>query len=142
MPDVKHPFTLGIADGGDATIVRPSNWNAVHVWPTNTTLGNLTLADGDFAIHLYEIVLGTGELALAGTAEISIFGWFDFANYNILGNPRSPRAPFRIPNGFDYTEVDELALTFEIEGFIEGDAELYLANFNDNSEVVISGRTL
>jgi hypothetical protein len=141
MPDVKHPFVSGIADGGDATLVRPSNWNAAHVWPTNSTLGNLALADGDFAIHFYEIAL-TGELALAGTAEISVLGWNDGKVYNVLGNPRSPRAPFRIPNGHDYTEVDELALTGEIEGFIEGDAELYIANFNEISETVLAGRTV
>jgi hypothetical protein len=140
MPDVTHPFVSGIADGGDATLVRPSNWNAAHVWPTNTTLGDLTLADGAFAIHLIEIAL-TGELALEGTAEISVFGWNDGKVYNVLGNPRSPRAPFRIPSGHDYTEVDELALTGEIEGFIEGDAELYIANFNEISETILAGRT-
>ena len=141
MPDIVHPFVSGIADGGDATLVRPSNWNAAHIWPTNATIGNLTLADGDFAIHLYEIAL-TGELVLAGTAEITVFGWTDGKVYNVLGNPRSPRAPFRIPAGHDYTEVDELGLTGEIEGFIEDDAELYIANFNEISETVIGGRTL
>jgi hypothetical protein len=140
MPDVKHPFVSAVADGGDATLVRPSNWNAAHVWPTNSTLGDLTLVDGDFAIHLYEVAV-TGEIALQGTAEITVFGWKDDKVYNVLGNPRSPRAPFRIPAGHDYTEVDELGLTGEIEGFIEGDAELYLANFNEISETVISGRT-
>jgi hypothetical protein len=141
VPDITHPFVSGIADGGDATLVRPSNWNAAHDWPTNTTIGNLTLADGDFAIHLYEITLATGELVLAGTAEISVFGWTDGKVYNVLGNPRSPRAPFRIPAGHDYTEVEELALIGEIEGFIEGDAELYIANFNETSETVLAGRT-
>ena len=141
MPDITHPFVSGIADGGDATLVRPSNWNAAHDWPTNSTLGNLTLADGDFAIHFYEIAL-TGELVLGGAAEISVLGWNDGKVYNVLGTPRSPRAPFRIPNGHDYKEIDELGLINEIECFIEGDAELYLANFNDSSEVVISGRTV
>lgn len=27
---LKHPFTSAKADGGDATLVRPSNWNAAH----------------------------------------------------------------------------------------------------------------
>ena len=31
MPNIKHAFTSGKADGGDATIVQPSNWNAEHV---------------------------------------------------------------------------------------------------------------
>lgn len=32
MP-VKHSFTSGVADGADATLVRPSNWNADHNAP-------------------------------------------------------------------------------------------------------------
>lgn len=31
MPNIKHTFVSGKADGGDATLVRPSNWNAEHV---------------------------------------------------------------------------------------------------------------
>ncbi len=31
MPNVKHSFTSGKADGGDTTLVQPSNWNAEHV---------------------------------------------------------------------------------------------------------------
>ena len=141
MPDVKHKFATAIPDDGTPSGgIGTDEWNDVHVWPTNSTLGDLTLATGDFAIHFYEVAL-TGELALQGTAEISVLGWNDDKVYNVLGTPRSPRAPFRIPNGHDYKEIDELGLTGEIEGFIEGDAELYLANFNDSSELVISGRT-
>jgi hypothetical protein len=31
---IKHAFTSGKSDGGDATLVRPSDWNATHktVW--------------------------------------------------------------------------------------------------------------
>ena len=28
---IKHTFTSGVADGGDASLVRPSNWNAAHI---------------------------------------------------------------------------------------------------------------
>jgi hypothetical protein len=31
MPNIKHAFVSGKSDGGDATLVRPSNWNAEHV---------------------------------------------------------------------------------------------------------------
>lgn len=31
MPNVKHSFTSAKADGGDTTLVQPSNWNAEHV---------------------------------------------------------------------------------------------------------------
>jgi hypothetical protein len=30
MPSLKHKFTSLKADGGDATFVRPSNWNDDH----------------------------------------------------------------------------------------------------------------
>lgn len=31
MPNIKHVFVSGKSDGGDATLVQPSNWNAEHV---------------------------------------------------------------------------------------------------------------
>lgn len=31
MPNIKHAFTSAKTDGADATLVRPSNWNAEHV---------------------------------------------------------------------------------------------------------------
>lgn len=140
MPDVKHKFTSAIGDGGDATLVRPSNWNDLHVWPTNTTLGALTLADGEIVLLPSEVAV-TGEVAVQGTAEVTVFGASDDQVYNVLGNPRSPGAPFRIPDGWDYKEIDELAVLGTIEGFIQGSGELYVANFNDSSEIVVSGRT-
>lgn len=53
MP-IKHAFTSGKADGGDATLVRPSNWNASHYGlvvvrkPSDETVNNsATLQDDD-----------------------------------------------------------------------------------------------
>jgi len=37
MP-IKHAFTSGKADGGDATLVQPSNWNADHTIDTHLDL--------------------------------------------------------------------------------------------------------
>lgn len=31
MPNIKHAFTSAKSDGGDATLIQPSNWNAEHV---------------------------------------------------------------------------------------------------------------
>jgi hypothetical protein len=31
MPNIKHAFTSGKTDGGDSTLIQPSNWNAEHV---------------------------------------------------------------------------------------------------------------
>ena len=34
---IKHPFTSGKVDGGDATLVQPSNWNANHTIDSEVT---------------------------------------------------------------------------------------------------------
>jgi len=54
MPNIKHTFTSGKVDGGDTTLVQPSNWNAEHVvdqyldipdvvTPAAPALGNLRI---------------------------------------------------------------------------------------------------
>jgi hypothetical protein len=40
---MKHRFQSAKSDGGDATLVRPSNWNAIHVHGVTSTSTNLTL---------------------------------------------------------------------------------------------------
>lgn len=47
---IKHAFTSAKGDGGDATLVRPSNWNAVHTtsMATLNILGRLTAGAGAF----------------------------------------------------------------------------------------------
>jgi len=46
---VKHPFVSAKGDGSDATLVRPSNWNASHKieMATNKIIGRLTAGPGD-----------------------------------------------------------------------------------------------
>lgn len=47
MP-VNHAFVSAVADGGDTTLVRPSNWNANHVMGTTSRLlGRITAGAGD-----------------------------------------------------------------------------------------------
>jgi hypothetical protein len=47
---VTHAFVSGVADGADATLVRPSNWNAALVtsMATGKLLGRTTAAAGSF----------------------------------------------------------------------------------------------
>lgn len=47
---IKHAFTSAKGDGGDATLVRPSNWNAAHTtsMATLSILGRLTAGTGVF----------------------------------------------------------------------------------------------
>ena len=61
---VTHPFVSAKADDVDATLVRPSNWNANHTitMATNKLLGRGTAAAG----AVEEITLGT-NLSFSGT---------------------------------------------------------------------------
>lgn len=45
---LKHAFTNPKSDGGDATVVRPSNWNAEHAltMAADRVLGRVTAGDG------------------------------------------------------------------------------------------------
>jgi hypothetical protein len=70
MPE-QHVFTSAIADGGDATLVRPSNWNDIHVTPYAT--GSFTVATGNGAIQVKRLTLtSTQRATLAGTARLRI----------------------------------------------------------------------
>ena len=59
---VTHPFVSAIADGADATVVRPSNWNASH-----TLTGTLPVANGGTGL-----AAGTSGGVLAFTATGTI----------------------------------------------------------------------
>lgn len=70
MPD-QHAFVSGKADGGDATLVRPSDWNADHVAFYDT--GSFTLATGTFAVHVKRLTLtGADRATLVGTSRLRL----------------------------------------------------------------------
>jgi hypothetical protein len=56
MP-ITHTFVSGKSDGGDATLVRPSNWNATHTV-------------GGYDIERYT----TGDIALTSTSMVAVSG--------------------------------------------------------------------
>lgn len=74
---VKHAFSSGVADGGDATLVRPSNWNAAH---TETGLeqsdriltADETLAENRVAVHSYGLFIATGITLFVGDASVVV----------------------------------------------------------------------
>jgi len=59
---MKHGFVSAKSDGGDATLVRPSNWNAAHTWEATEDASSVlkmkrysakngtALVAGDFAL--------------------------------------------------------------------------------------------
>jgi hypothetical protein len=65
--DVKHAFVSGKSDGGDATQVQPSNWNAAHT--LTATDGKLLGASGSTTVG--EVTVGSGLSLAAGTLSAS-----------------------------------------------------------------------
>ena len=66
---LKHSFTSLVADEGDASVVRPSNWNAEHTMTaaSGTLVGRTTAGTG----AVEEVVIGSGLLnSLAGYLTI------------------------------------------------------------------------
>lgn len=94
MP-IKHAFTSAIADGADATLVRPSNWNADHIGtldaaditftPATATDWNSSADPGDLDDALNQLAARVTEISgsLRSTKIINpntlsdIAVWFD-----------------------------------------------------------------
>lgn len=89
MAGVKHSFTSAKSDGADATLVRPSDWNAAHTIDADTTIdintgalrlpvgtGNLTTTEGyigyQSTTEIVRVYDGQRERAVSAT------GWVPF----------------------------------------------------------------
>jgi len=116
---LKHQFTSAVSDGGDATKVRPSNWNAEHTFTmaTSRLLGRTTSGTG----AAEEITVGTGlsysatNLALTGGAYTS--SPYTMATSRLLGRTTastgaaeeiSVTSPITLSGGsvgFDHTAI-------------------------------------
>lgn len=68
---IKHSFTSAKGDGGDATVIRPSNWNAVHntSMATGNLLGRLTAGVGAFE----EIPISAFMAAILASTDANAF---------------------------------------------------------------------
>ena len=58
---MKHQYVNPKSDGGDATITRPSNWNAVHQYGRVALSANTTLDDTH---DLVEVTCGASDKAI------------------------------------------------------------------------------
>jgi len=70
---ITHPFVSLKGDGGDATLVRPSNWNAAHATSISTgkIVGRLSAGVGAFeeialSAYMADLLSSTDAAALAG----------------------------------------------------------------------------
>ena len=70
MP-IEHAFVSAVADGADATLVQPSDWNDKHVSPF--VVGTFTLAtgQGSLQVDLMELT-GSDVATLVGTSVLVI----------------------------------------------------------------------
>jgi len=138
MGVVSHKFVSAIADGGDATLVRPSNWNDQH--SIGDVTGTVEVTDAEW-INLVEIKLtGTDRVTLAGTARTYIFGWTDNRVYNLIGFPFRPTTLFRIPDGSAHRWMGRLIIGCDVRGILDGDAEAKIYDDNSSSRFVLTGR--
>ena len=70
MP-VEHAFVSAKSDGGDATLVRPSDWNADHV--QKYAPGSFTVVTEQYAIFAGQVILGATDTAtIEGTGQVSV----------------------------------------------------------------------
>lgn len=67
---LKHNFVSAIADGGDTSVVRPSDWNAEHdlTIGTGKLVGRTTAGTG----AAEEISVGSGLSLSAGTLDVTV----------------------------------------------------------------------
>jgi hypothetical protein len=96
---LKHAFTSAKSDGGDTSLVRPSNWNAEH---------NLTCATG---VILGRLTAGTGaveELGIDYLTDPIIIACSDETTALTAG---TAKVTFRMPFAFTLTEVPRASLT-------------------------------
>lgn len=73
MATVTHAFVNPKADGGDATIQRPSDWNAAHVLPV-TTKGDIMAAISNNSVT--RVPVGTdGQVLQSDSAQANGVSW-------------------------------------------------------------------
>lgn len=113
MP-VRHAFVSAVSDGGDASLVRPSNWNAIHVIPVpdllNSEKSSADTPDDDFpgtSLDAKWTVVdgGSGTVALLAGSGAGIYqvgartGWIHFQVGTASGDGVELRQDYTLPDG-------------------------------------------
>jgi hypothetical protein len=131
MATITHTYVSAIADGGDSTLVQPSNWNANHVVvidevnsvPTRLTLGGTTRLD----------IRGTGELTLGSVMPVGT---------QYVGFPKIPNASFSVANNYYLDAMFRLTIGGGMRVGLEGNADLIISDdFKARSRIVLAGQT-
>jgi hypothetical protein len=140
MP-VTHPFVSAIGDGGDATLVRPSNWNADHAFPDKNVYleapGSVTLATtGNMSQPLRLTLASTDRLTDTGTGRLAI-----------SDRAIEPPVMFRRSAGSNTMTTDEFVLDYQrtalygnARSTLIGTARSVVIDFNPVGRLVLAGR--
>jgi hypothetical protein len=145
MGTITHTFQTAIPDDGTpAGGVGSDEWNAPHtlvgVSPDSAYLGSLALADGQFILQLARgVLVSTDRLTLVGTARFVDFGSTDSVVPNIIGVPRQPKVPVRLPDGYEARITGRYELRGMVRVSMEGTGELDLFEDLGTGRVVLPG---
>jgi hypothetical protein len=95
---IRHAFTSAKDDGGDATLVKPSDWNAGHtgyLTPTivqikhgGTTISSLTLDTAPVSGHTIILALDAFSSAQATAISSTNTTWAQMATFNDAGSAK------------------------------------------------------
>jgi hypothetical protein len=69
---VTHPFVSAISDGADATVVRPSNWNATHSLTGTVDVANGGTGASTASITSFNNITGYTAAGATGTTSTNL----------------------------------------------------------------------
>lgn len=140
MP-VTHPFVSAVADGGDATLIRPSNWNADHAFPDKNVFlenpGSVTIATKGMLQQPLRLTLAsTDRLTSTGTGRVGI-----------MDQTLEPPVLFRRSAGSTTITDDEFVLDYQRTALygdsrstLIGTARSIIIDYNPVGRLVLAGR--
>ena len=140
MP-VTHPFVSAISDGGDATLVRPSNWNADHAFPDKNVFlenpGSVTIATTGMLQQPLRLTLAsTDRLTSTGTARVGIM---DFTLEPPVLSRRSPGSHIIASDEF-VLDYQRTALYGDTRSTLTGTGRSVVIDYNPVGRLVLAGR--
>lgn len=119
MP-VTHPFVSAISDGADATLVRPSNWNAEH----SVTGYQLVREDAEFLVKNDIIVSDSTELMWSTPDDR-------------MGLMERMPDPINVPNGYYWMHLENFIAGND--HVVDGDGELIVFDLVPHGSLILDG---
>ena len=80
---IKHAFVSAIADGADATLVRPSDWNAEHVLAENASAPPAAAIGYLGQFYYYRAAASSGQLLFCAKDSAGAYEWIVVAQASV-----------------------------------------------------------